>query len=407
MLGARQSRAEAGGTEYSPLASQLQQAWLQSQIHSQSTKLQKRGLATQVTDVSIEKRASYPQLHPVASDRSSIVADHNGVRGVVNYEELYFHKSRLETPEFLKRPDTPQLVSYSRKADLPQRSISGSISDVSTLSSLSSPRSGSLSPSSNFTPRVGRQQAAFDAALDVADYADSGALDLAGQSEPLVRFLDGELTDEDLEEQMSQEGFNCKAMAKELEALVSPEALELGSSEFTDEDYDISWTTTRFSLPTEEDVTDRLIHAYTNNLNKHVTDVTDVTENVDASTWINEQDACTDHSDESWDYYLECIRAKPESRSSSSSLLQDHFFGKDASLDPFAFSTGCVDLKALLLRYSTFLSFLSGQVVYSTSDLKRHALECSALSTRRSLSLGIVPFIFILPSLCCNHYFQS
>lgn len=369
MLGTRQSRADsAAGTEYSPLASQLQQAWLQSQIQSQSTKLQRRGLTTQVKDVSVEKRASKQQFHQVASDLSSIVADHNGVRG---YEELYFHKSRLETPEFPRRPVTPQLVSYSRKADLPQRLISGSLSDFSTLSSLSSSRSDSLSScNSNFTPRGARRQAS-DSALDVADYGDShGALDLAGQTEPLVRFLDGLLMEENLEDEKftSHEGFNCQAIAKELDALVSPEALELGNSECTDEDYDISWTTTRFSLLTEEDVSDQLIHAYTCNLNKHVTDVTDVTENVDSSIWINERDACTDHSDESWDYYLDCIQAKPEAtRSLSSSLLQDHFFCRDMSLDPF-FTPGCVDLKGLLLRYTTFLLFLSRQVSLSVYE---------------------------------------
>lgn len=337
MLGIRECRAGSEGANYSsPLASQLQQAWLQSQIHSQSPKLQKRGL---VKDVS---RASY---HQVASDLSSIVADHTGV---VNREEFYFHKSRLETPEFPKRPVIPQLFSYSRKADLPVRSSSGSSlqseASSSTLSCLSSPRSGSLSPSSQ---RVGGFQ-------EVVNYGDDGALDLAGQTEPLVRFLDGLLMDENMEEKKftSQEGFNYQAMAKELDAFVSPDALELGNSE---SGYDISWTTTGF-LPTEESVTDKLIHAYTCNLNKHVTDVS---ENVDSSTWINERDACTDHSDESWDYYLECIREKPaESRNLSPSLLQDHFFGREASLDTFSFSPGCVDLKGLLLRYTTLLLFL-------------------------------------------------
>jgi hypothetical protein len=366
MLGTRQRRAEAGATEYSsPLASQLQQAWLQSQIQSQSTKLQRRGLATQVQDVSVERRASYQQFHQVASDLSSIVADHNGIRGAVNYEELYFHKSRLETPEFPKRPVTPQLVSYSRKADLPQRSVSGSLSDGSTLTSLSSPRSGSLSPSSQVTPR-GPERQAFDGAL--ADCGDSGVLDLAGQTEPLVRFLDGLSMDEELEKFASQTGFNCQATAKEFDALISSEALELGNSESSDEDYDISWTTTSFSMQTEEDLTDKLIHAYTCNLSKHVTDVTDVAENVDSSTWFNEQDACTDHSDIQWDYYLERIQAKPEGRSLSSSLLQDHFFSKDASLDAFSFTPGCVDLEGLLLRYTTFLLFPSGQVIFSVYE---------------------------------------
>jgi hypothetical protein len=350
MLGIRSSRAGSDGADFSSsLASQLQQAWLQAQIHSQSPKLQKRGLATHV---SVEKRAPYQQFHQVASDLSSIVADHTGM---VNQEELYFHKSRLETPEFPKRPEIPQLFSYSRKANLPVRSTSGSLSEASssTLSCLSSPRSGSLSPSSQKSGR-------FDGALDVVDYEDSGALDLAGQIEPLVRFLDGLLMDKDVEKKFtSQEGFNYQAMAKELDAFVSPEALELGNSESVDEDYDISWTTRGF-LPTEESVSDKLIHAYTCNLNKHVKDVS---ENVDSSTWIDEQDAFTDHSDDTWDYYLECIREKPaEGRSLSSSLLQDHFFGKEASLDTFSFSPGCVDLKGLLLRYTTLLLFHISQM---------------------------------------------
>ena len=232
---------------------------------------------------------------------------------------------------------------------------------MSTLSSLSSSSSGSLSPSSQFTSGA-LQREAFCGALDVVDCGDSGARDLAAQTEPLVRFLDGLLVDEDLEKLdkfSSQEGFSYQAMAKEFDSLVSPVALESGSSESTDEDYDISWTTDMVSLRTEEDLTDKLIHAYTCNLYKHVTDVT---ENVDSSTWINERDAVTDHSDSQWDYYLERVRAKPEGRSLSSSLLQDHFFGKDMSLDTYSFSPGCVDLKELLLRYTTFLLFLGEQV---------------------------------------------
>jgi hypothetical protein len=299
MLGIWSSRAGAGATESgsSPLASQLQQAWLQSQIQS-PRKLQKRGL---VLDVS---HSHLQQFHQVASDLSSIVADHAGVQT----EDLYFHKSRHETPEFPKRPVFPQLVSYSEKQDLPNLTNSGS----SSISGLSSQRSGSLSPSGSFT--------SFRFPESDLEGVDSKA-----------GFLD-DIIDESVDET------DYQAIAKELEELVELEICE-------DEAYDNSWTTAGF-VPTEESVTDKFIHAYTCNLNKHVTDVTGP---VDASTWVvSGRDACTDHSDQSWDWDLECIRAHDRR---PSPWYQDSPLGRDMSLDAFSsFTPGCVDLKGLLLR---------------------------------------------------------
>lgn len=361
MLGIRQTRAGSGGKESSPLASQLQQAWLHSQISSPSPKFQKRGLATQVQDVSAERRAaSNQQFHQVASDLSSIVADHAGFENAVNYEDLYFHKSRHKTPEFPKRPVFPQLVSYSSKADLPQRSRSGRFSESSSsLSSsglISSQKSGSLSPACSSTSSDFRGHT-FDDAGDAVDSGNKNALDLAAaQTEPIVRSIDGLTIDETFGEEMFTlpEDVDYQAMAKEFDDLVGPDnALKIRDSEEpVDAAYDNSWTTAGF-LPTEEGVTDKFIHAYTCNLTKHVTDVS---ENVDASTWVNELDACTDHSDESWDWYLECIRAKSggdrrNSTSSSSLHQQEFYFDTEISPESFSFTPGCVDLKGLLLRY--------------------------------------------------------
>lgn len=346
MLGIRSKRAGSGGNECSPLASQLQQAWLQSQISSQSPKFQKRG-----QDVSAERRASNPQFHPefhqIASDLSSIVADHAGLDNAVNHEDLYFHKSRHETPEFPKRPVFPQLVSYSQKADLPQRSRSGSFSEMSTsaLSSVSSQRSATLSPACSSSSSEFQAQAFDDAAVDSES---KSALDHRAQSTELF-FLNG---DENVEGEMFMlpEDFDYQAMAKEIDELVGPNTLEISGDA---PGYDNSWTATGF-IPTEEGVTDKFIHAYTCNLTKHVTDAS---ENVDSSTWENERDACTDHGDESWDWYVDCIQAKSgggdrRSAYSSSSLHQNLTFDEGMSQESFSFFTpGCVDLKALLLRY--------------------------------------------------------
>lgn len=362
MLGTWQSsRASSGATELgspsgSPLASQLQQAWLESQSSRQSSrqKLQKRGFAQDAHS------HQQQQFHQVASDLSSIVADHASVQSyaVTRSEDLYFHKSRHETPEFPKRPVFPQLVSYSRKQELPQRSRSGNFdsgftsSASSSLSDLSSQRSGSLSPSGSFTScDFGGD--GFDDAIDAVDseYELADALDhLAAHTEPLVRFLD--MDESNVVNLSLQEDLAYQAMAKEFDDLVGPEMPRTSAPGDEELPYDNSWTTAGF-VPTEESVTDKFIHAYTCNLNKHVTDVSG---NVDASTWINEGDACTDHSDGSWDWDLECIRAKSDRRSSQcTSLHQDFSLSREMSLDSFSFTPGCVDLKGLLLRYMSLL----------------------------------------------------
>lgn len=361
MLGTRQSRSGALARETSPLASQLQQAWLQSQIQSQAPKHQKRGFTTLgEDDVSVQNRV-VQQFHQVASDLSSIVADHanhTGFPNVVEKEELYFHKTRLEMPEFPRRPETPQLVSYSRKADKPQKPRSGNFLErrSSSYSSLSSASSGSLSPTSTVSFESVQLHQEFDAPLDVADYAISGTLDLACQSEPLVRFLDGMLAEDNMDGKKFtlQEGFDYHAIAKEFDDIARPNlASEYGSSDFADGDYDMSWASMGI-LPTEEAVADKLIHAYTSNLNKHVTDVS---ENVDSSTWVNEGDACTDHSDQSWDWYLERLRPNPTGRSLSSSIFQGDSLGQDMSPDALsAFPAVCVDLKTLLLKCAFVVS---------------------------------------------------
>lgn len=313
MLSIRQKRAASGGIDSgSPLASQLQQAWLQAQISSQSSpKFLKRALSQ---DISAERRAStQEEFHQVASDLSSIVADHAGLSNARNRGDLYFHKSRHETPEFPKRLVLPQLVSYSRKADVPQRSTSssGAYSRFSTSDSLSSESSSSS------------EIVALDDAGDAADSKNKNLDDVF----------------------MLPEDFDYQAMAKNFDELVGPDAWELEPA------YDNSWTAAGF-LPTEEGVTDKFIHAYTCNLTKHVGDVCG---NVDSSTWTIEGDACTDHSDESWDWYLECIRAKSggDRRSMDISSWHQDFSVGDELMSPesFSFTPGCVDLKGLLLRY--------------------------------------------------------
>ena len=378
MLGIWQSRAGSGGTE-SPLASQLQQAWLQSQIqlprsHPSSrrqsprlsqapSKYQKRGC---VLDVSAEREAhSHEEYHQVPSDLLSIVADHSGLQNyAVTREDLYFHKSRHETPEFPKRPVFPQLVSYSRKADVPQRSLSSrdlssEFGSSSSLSGHSSQRSDSLSPSGSFTSGDFRGSE-LDDALDAVDSRNE---DLEAKTEPLVRFLDGILDmDENAVEEtkLTLEGDSeyqaiAKEFAKEFDDLVRvpSDALEIcGSPDSVDAAYDNSWTIAG-NLPTEDSVAERFIHAYTCNLNKHVNDVSG---NVDASTWVNERDACTDHSDESWDWEVQCIQAsKSDGDRRRTQWPCPHYdfsaSGREMSLNSFSFTPGCVDLKGLLLRY--------------------------------------------------------
>lgn len=349
MLDIRQSRVGAGSVEFSPLASQLQQAWLHSQIRP---KVQKRSLFSQVRDVSAENRASVQQYSYLPSLDLRGVVDHhdaNAARSIPNgatdlEHPTYFHKSRsASAPEFLQRPVLPQLHSFSRKTDLPRQSRSASLLEATTTSSSSSEttynRSASLSPSSSF-------RNASAASADAVESVDSSSGD------PLIRFLDDmTFMDDNIENNgcIMQQGSAYQAMEKEISALIAPDQ---SHGSIADEreliiDYDSSWTKTS-EVPTEEGVAERLIHAYTSNLSKHLMDVSMVSEDVDSSLWIDERDACTDHSDETYNSPLDALQLRPHLSNPLYQTLQ--FAG--ASLDPkLPACTPTVDLTALLLRY--------------------------------------------------------
>lgn len=346
MLDIRQSRVGAGNVEFSPLASQLQQAWLHSQIHP---KVQKRNLFSQVRDVSAKNRASIQQYSYLPSLDLRGVVDHhdtNAASSITNgatdlQDSTYFHKSRSgSAPEFLQRPVLPQLHSFSRKTDLPRQSRSASLLEATTTSSSSSEaannRSASLSPSSSFRDAIA-------ASADAVKSVDSSSGD------PLIRLLDDMTFMDDNIGCIMQQGSAYQAMEKEISALIAPDQ---SHGSIADEpelviDYDSSWTKTS-EVPTEEGLTERLYHAYTSNLSKHLMDVSMVSENVDSSLWIDERDACTDHSDETYNSPLDALQPRPHLSNPFYQTLQ--FAG--ASLDPeLPAITPSVDLTALLLRY--------------------------------------------------------
>ena len=348
MLDIRQSRVGAGSVEFSPLASQLQQAWLHSQIRP---KVQKRSLFSQVRDVSAENRASVQQYsHLPSLDLRGVVAHHDAnpasciPNGASDLEDpTYFHKRSGSAPEFLQRPVLPQLHSFSRKTDLPRQSRSASLLEATTTSSSSSEttynRSASLSPSSSF-------RNASAASADAVDSVDSSSGD------PVIRFLDDmTFMDDNIENKgcIMQQGSAYQAMEKEISALIAPDQSH-GSIANEPEliiDYDSSWSKTS-EVPTQEGLTERLIHAYTSNLSKHLMDVSMVSEDVDSSLWIDEKDACTDHSDETYNSPSDALQPRPHLSNPFYQTLQ--FAG--ASLDPkLPASTPSVDLTALLLRY--------------------------------------------------------
>lgn len=349
MLVIRKGRVGAGGAEFSPLASQLQQAWLHSQIRP---KLQKRSLLGQVRDEAAENRASIQQYSYFPSLDLRGVADHHDANaassipnGAIDLEEpTYFHKSRSgNAPEFLERPVLPQLHSFSRKTDLPRRSRSASLMEATTTSSSSSEttrkRSASLSPSSSF-------RNASAALADTVESIDTNSC--SSGSEPLIRFLnDMTFVDYSIDDKgcILQEGSAYQAMEKEISALIAADQSHGEEAELII-DYDSSWTKTS-EVPTEEGLTERLIHAYTSNLSKHLMDVSMVSEDMDSSLWINESDACTDHSDESYNQPLDALQLRPHLSNPFYQTLQ--FAGASLYTESSARTPG-VDLTALLLR---------------------------------------------------------
>jgi len=321
---------EGGSSRISSLESQLQQAWLQTQM----PKVQRRSVTASLSGASGEKRAcSQSSAEPPLSAVSGHASD---------AEKTYFHKTRPETvpaAEFLRRFTTPQLETISEKTDVPvPRSSSAPLFESrispSTISDGSN-NSASTHISSSDELSIDSQHCMGGGAIDSVDFEGlgSGLADLEGETEPLVLFLDDILTNEDLEEEKchvqetdayqamekeisellapvdgacdsnsvdaydafwtnvdfipAEESSEYKAMAKEIADLLSPEStcIDDGGTEVVNDKSNASAE----YVPSEEDMTIIIMEGYTSMLSKHIKDVSTCS-NVDYRTWITESD---------------------------------------------------------------------------------------------------------------------
>ncbi|KAG0603507.1 hypothetical protein M758_10G098800 [Ceratodon purpureus] len=339
------SAQEGGGgasRSSSSLESQLQQAWLQSQL----PKVQKRSVSAPLPGVFGEKGAS-PQ-----SSAEVLVGPGVSGRGgdVGGLEKTYFHKTRGDTAsEFLRKFSTPQLETISSKTNIPppleSRNSASTFSD-----GLSESDSGSSAFNTSDGFSTDTQHTVKDSVFDAVDfeYYGSVSVDLAGETEPLALFLDDILTNEELEEEKglvqqtsayhamekeiadllapdsgadSLEDVNeydrfwtnvefaptedsgaYKAMAKEIADLLSPESTTLADGEpevVNKEDVSIS---TEFP-PSEEATALKLMERYTSMLSRHIKDVSGSNSDVDYRTWVTESDEI--QFDDAWKSYLE------------------------------------------------------------------------------------------------------
>lgn len=329
---------EGGASRSSTLESQLQQAWLQSQI----PKVQRRSVTGSLSDRVFGEKPSCSQ--------SSAELPLNAVSGRAgdgsDVEKTYFHKSRPESvpSEFLRRFATPQLETISEKTDVPvPRSNSAPLPDSRNTSTVSDGFSHSTSASTLFTSSdelnsIDSHHSMGGGVFDSVDFdgIGCGSVDLAGQTEPLALFLDDILLNEELEEEKclvqqtsayqamekeiadllapdsavdgacdsdgvdeydrfwtnvdftsTEESSEYKAMAKEIADLLSPEPtiIDDGGSEVLN---DKSNTSTEF-VPSEEDMALMMMEGYTSMLSKHIKDVSTCSI-VDYRTWITESD---------------------------------------------------------------------------------------------------------------------
>lgn len=343
--------SEGSTSRSSSLESQLQQAWLQSQI----PKVQRRSVTASLSGLSGEKRAELT-LNGV-SGRSP---DASGA------ENTYFHKTRTETvpPEFLRRFATPQLETISKKTDVPvPRSNSGPLPDIRNSPSTSYSTSASTLFSSSDELSIGTQLCTGEGVFDSVDFegVGSGSADLAGETEPLAQFLDDFLSNVELEEEKcmvqqttayqamekeiadllaadsavdgacgsddvdahdrfwtnvaftpNEESSEYKTMAKEIADLLSPQStiIDDGGCEVLNDKSNISTESPR---PSEDEIAFMMMEGYTSMLSKHIQDVS-ICSNVDYRKWITESDNI--QFDESCRSFLEVSDSEASSATS-------------------------------------------------------------------------------------------
>lgn len=304
----------------SPLASKLQQAWLDSQrpkFQRRSSGAAGERINSSVTAAGINKQSTADSAELDTGSQLKIGGIHksNSDQYASNEESILPHKRRPDLPVFPKKV-VPQLISYSRLSERP-RGFPSLDSSGTNSSSTSSPVvapganisvSGSplISGACNNNPV--RDVRGSDDEVDVArkncedmelSNSDGGLVDSPPEqtANMMMNFLESVLMDENMEDEMYMlQGRSAYlAMAKDLAQLIHPPAAEAGSSETStsgsseginawDEaeiDYGESCRITNNSHdvpefvvrpPPAESVEDELLRLFACRLGKHVMD---------------------------------------------------------------------------------------------------------------------------------------
>jgi hypothetical protein len=244
-----------GGSE-SPLASKLQQAWLDSQrpkFQRRSSGAAGERINSSVTVAGITKQRSADSAELDTGSQLKIGGIQRSNSEYESNEEWIFpHKRRPDLPVFPKKV-VPQLISYSKLSEPPRGSSSLDTSSINP-SSTSAPvvavsaKKNSVSDSplisgaSHNNPV--RDVRGSNDEVDIArkncedmesSSSDGGLIDSPPEQSAnmMMNFLESVLMDENMEDEMYMlQGRSAYlAMAKDLAQLIHPPAAEAGSSE--------------------------------------------------------------------------------------------------------------------------------------------------------------------------------
>lgn len=355
----------------SPLASKLQQAWLDSQrpkFQRRSSGAAGERIGFSVTAAGINKQSTADSAELDTGSQLKIGGIHkSNSEYAPNEESILPHKRRADLPVFPKKV-VPQLISYSRLSERPRGSPSLDTSGTNS-SSTSAPVvaaganisvSGSplISGACNYNPV--RDVRGSDDEVDVArkncedmelSISDGGLVDSPPEqtANMMMNFLESVLMDENMEDEMYMlQGRSAYlAMTKDLAQLIHPPAAEAGSSETStsesseginswDEaeiDYGESCRITNNShdapefvvrRPPVESVEDELLRLFACRLGKHVMDESPGFAGSEAgrSVWMDNalKSTSIDCDDELWNSSLwnSSFRGMPPSVSTSS-----------------------------------------------------------------------------------------
>ncbi|XP_024386838.1 scarecrow-like protein 14 [Physcomitrium patens] len=428
MLGSRklEGPSQENSAHISPLESLLHRAWLRTH----KPKLRKSITSAPPTDVSVGKRESSQASLPVLSELvSGQVSNEDG------QDQLYFHKSRLDaSASFISRFVLPELKCYSQKTYIPK-----SVSTEQWIYRLPGVRYGlsqglkSLSGSSTGLSRNRSSTVSQVSGVTQSEVSGSDSVDSEEHTQPLASYLEGILTEENLEEENTM---LCKTsayqgIAKEISDLIGlevptdPDGSDVNSdrhwadveSHYTEEELRIVEKSSAYEAMTKEiaelispphsDVHDalsaessnevyvsksdfkptmelaarKMIEAYTCMLSKHMADMSINTDNEDSKNRVANTDGLNSslliYFDEDWRIYLHNLNQNftPSSNFDFNMLLCGASLGSKTLEDNAVATTSGGSLTELL--YKCALAVSQGDARNATDLLAELRLKSS------------------------------